>query len=595
MLRHFLCLLLLIAVMPVSATEPPLGTRITELSLPDVVTGKTWSLLEQGREAKAVVVVFLGTECPVSNAFVPTLLALEKEYRSLGVILVGIDSNAHETRETLAKHVKEFEITFPMLQDTSGIIAERFHAERLPTAYVLDGSRTVRYQGRIDDQFERSVKRPQPTSNDLRDALKAVLADKEVVRSSTKVVGCPINREGKKQAPKTDAPTITYSKQVSRIIQNHCQYCHRAGEVGPFQLNTYQDALAWSGAIREVVTDNIMPPWLADPQHGQFANDRRLPAEDKQTLLNWIDQGCPEGNKADLPAPRQFVQGWGIGQPDEIITMNEEVQVPAQAPQAGIPYKHLFVGKPFTEDRYVQAAEVRPGYRGVVHHIIVYILRPGQKLKVLEGVGNPILFFANPDIPEQLVGFVPGDQAFVLPEGQAKLIPKGSQLAFEIHYTPNGKAGVDRSTLGISYAKTKPKHIITGDAAINWTFQIPPNDSAHKVVADFDFDQPVMLLSMAPHMHLRGKSFEFRLRYPGGKEEVLLNVPHYDFNWQQGFILKEPKLIPKGSKMICTAHFDNSKGNPNNPDPTKRVVWGDQTWHEMMIGFFEYYQVKGVK
>lgn len=592
MLRHFACLLLLIVALPLSAAEPPLGTRITELTLPDVVTGNTWSLLEQGREAKAVVVVFLGTECPVSNAFVPTLLALEKEFLSQGVLLVGINSNAHETRDSLTKHAKEFGITFPILQDTSGTIAERFHAERLPTAYVLDGSRTVRYQGRIDDQYERSVKRPQPTSTELRDAVKAVLADKEVTHPSTKVVGCPINREGKKQAAKADASTVTYSKQVSRIIQQHCQHCHRAGEVGPFQLNTYQDALAWSGAIREVVADNIMPPWLADPKHGQFANDRRLPAEDKQTLLNWIDAGCPEGNKADLPAPKQFVQGWSIGQPDEIFTMNEEVKVPAQAPKAGIPYKHMFVGKPFIEDRWVTAAEVRPGNRGVVHHIIVYILRPGQKLSVLQGVGNPVLFFANPDIPEQLVGYVPGDQAFVLPEGQAKLIPKGSHLAFEIHYTPNGKEGVDRSTMGLSYAKSKPQHIIRGDAALNWTFRIPPHASAHKIVADFDFERPVMLLAMSPHMHVRGKDFEFRLRYPDGKEEVLLNVPRYDFNWQQAFILKEPKLIPKGSKMICTAHFDNSKGNPNNPDPTKRVAWGEQTWDEMMIGFFEYYVVR---
>lgn len=595
MLRIFAFLVLLISALPLSAEEPPLGTRITELNLNDVVTGKAWSLLEQGREAKALVVVFLGTECPVSNAYIPTLLALEKEYRSQGVLLIGINSNAHETTETLARHAKEFEITFPILQDTAGAIAKRFHAERLPTAYVLDGSRTVRYHGRINDQFERSVKRLQPTSNELRDALKAVLLGKDVACSSTKVVGCPINREGKKTATKAAASTITYSKQVSRILQQHCQYCHRAGEVGPFQLNTYQDALAWSGAIREVVSDNIMPPWLADPKHGQFANDRRLPDEDKKTLLHWIDAGCPEGNQADLPAPRQYVQGWNIGKPDEIFTMTEEVTVPAQAPREGMPYKHMFVGKPFTEDHWVTAAEVRPGNRGVVHHIIVYILRPGQKLSVLKGVGNPVLFFANPDIPEQLVGYVPGDQAFVLPEGQAKLIPKGAQLAFEIHYTPNGKAGVDRSTLGLRYARSKPPHIIKGDAAVNWTFRIPPNAAAYQVVAEFDFNRPAMLQAMSPHMHLRGKDFEFRLRYPDGKEEVLLNIPRYDFNWQQAFILKEPKLVPQGSKMICTAHFDNSKENPNNPDPTQRVIWGEQSWDEMMIGFFEYYHVKPTK
>ena len=425
----------------------------------------------------------------------------------------------------------------------------------------------------------------------MRDALKAVLAGKDVAVQSTEVVGCPINLANAIKQASTEV-TVTYSKQISRIVQKNCQNCHRSGEVGPFQLMNYEDTVSWAGAIREVVTEGIMPPWNADPKHGTFANDRRLSVEDKQDLLSWIDQGCPEGNKADLPEPTKYTLGWNIGEPDLVMMMNEEVTVPAQSPRGGIPYKRVKVGKPFTEERWVRAAEVRPDNRGVVHHILVYILKPGQDISILGDVRNPQLLFSGlKDYPKILAAYVPGDHFYQVHEGGAKHIPKGSQLVFEIHYTPNGKAGTDRSKIGLSFLSTKPEVISQTDAAVNFTFLIPPGEAAYRVVADFYFDHAVMLKQMNPHMHSRGKSFEYRLRTPDGKEEVLLKVPKYDFNWQLGYMLKEPKLIPKGSKIICIAYFDNSKGNPNNPDPTKRIGWGDQSWDEMMLGFFEHQNV----
>ena len=591
-MRFFLSLVIVQMLCAFSpGAEPPVGRRLNQLTLPDVTTGKTWSILDAGRQAKATVVVFLSTECPVSNAYIPTLLAIQKEYHDQGVQVVAINSNAHEDVDSLKKHAVEYGITFPILQDAGGEIAGWFQAKRLPTAYVLDASRTVRYRGRIDDQYERSVKRPQPTHNELRDALKAVLAGKDVAVQSTEVVGCPINLANAIKQASTEV-TVTYSKQVSRIVQKNCQGCHRPGEVGPFQLMNYQDTVAWAGAIREVVSEGIMPPWNADPNHGTFANDRRLSFEDKHALLSWIDQGCPEGNKADLPEPVKYTLGWNIGEPDLVMLMNEEVKVPAQSPRGGVPYQRVLAGKPFTEDRWVRAAEVRPDNRGVVHHILVYILMPGQNVSILGDVKNPTLLFNGlKDYPKILAGYVPGDHFYQLPEGEAKLIPKGSQLVFEIHYTPNGKAGTDRSKLGLIFSKSKPEVILRGDAAVNFLFKIPPGKAAHKVEAEFYFDETVLLRQMNPHMHARGKSFEYRLRTPDGKEEVLLSVPKFDFNWQLGYMLKDPKLIPKGSKIICTAYYDNSKGNPNNPDPTKRVGWGDQTWDEMMLGFFEHQNV----
>lgn len=580
-------IVLMLGVFSLSA-EPPVGRRLNELMLPDITTGKMWSILDAGREAKATVVVFLGTECPVSNAYVPTLLAIQEEYRDQGVRVVGINSNAHEDAHSLKKHAAEFGITFPMLQDASSAMADWFQAKRIPTAFVLDATRTVRYRGRIDDQYERGVKRPRPTHTELRDAVRAVLAGKDVAVQSTDVLGCPINRADTRKQPVVSAK-VTYSKEVSRIVQKNCQSCHRPGEIGPFQLMNYEDAVAWAGAIREVVTEGIMPPWNADPQHGTFVNDRRLAPEDKQALLTWIDLGCPEGNKADLPEPAKYAVGWNIGEPDVVMLMNEEIKVPAQAPPGGVPYKRVLVGKPFAEERWVKAAEVRPDNRGVVHHILVYILKPGQNVSILGDVNNPQLLFSGlKDYPKILAGYVPGDHFYQLPEGEAKHIPKGSQLVFEIHYTPNGKAGADRSKLGLIFTKTKPQVILQGDSAVNFLFRIPPGAEAHRVEAEFYFDQTVYLRQMNPHMHARGKSFEYRLRSPDGKEEVLLKVPKFDFNWQLGYMLKEPKLIPKGSRLICIAYFDNSMGNPNNPDPTKRVRWGDQTWDEMMLGFFEH-------
>jgi hypothetical protein len=390
---------------------------------------------------------------------------------------------------------------------------------------------------------------------------------------------------------------VTYCKQVARILQANSQTCHRAGEIGPFKLMTYSDASVWSEAIREAVTEKRMPPWHADPAHGKFANDRRLSDADRRTLLAWIDQGCPEGDNADLPPPRKYTPGWGIGQPDEILTINKEMSVPAQAPRGGVPYKYVLAGKPFTEDRWVQAAEVRPGNRGLVHHINVYVLRPGHKAlpegaELDEKLGKAL--FEDPsadkmkDIPE-LVSFAPGDELFEWPHGMAKRIPKGSQLVFEMHFVPNGKPQTDRSCVGLIYAKEPPRHEVFGGLAVNWAFLIPPGASDYRVTATFRFDQDSVLLALSPHMHLRGRSFEFCLVLPDGKRETLLSVPKYDFNWQENYILAEPRRVPKGAKLECTAHYDNSAANPNNPNPRSFVIWGDQSWDEMMLGYFDYY------
>jgi mono/diheme cytochrome c family protein len=450
----------------------------------------------------------------------------------------------------------------------------------------------VRYRGRIDDQIERSVRRPTATSHDLVDAVKAVLAGQPVATPVTAVVGCPLPG---KRTTAAGAATVTYTQHVASILQQQCQECHRPGEIGPFALMNYTDASNWSAAIREVVAENIMPPWHADPKHGRFRNERRLSDADKKTLLAWIDQGCAEGDAKHLPPARTYTTGWGIGQPDVVLKMTKPYKVPANAPKNGIPYQFFAVGEPFAEDKWITAAEVRPGNRGVVHHIIVHMFPPGMKvpgqLPSLQDLTNALTQKpAEPmAMPEWLTAYVPGDRPVILPPGLARKIPKGTQLVFELHYTPNGRAGTDVSTLGLIFAAGPPKHQVAGDMLINEGFTIPPGAANHRVTASKPVPVDCMLISMNPHMHLRGKSFQYDLILPGGQRETLLSVPKYDFNWQETYILAEPRRLPKGSTIECIAHYDNSKANPNNPNPNKSIHWGDQTWDEMMLGYLEYY------
>ena len=367
------------------------------------------------------------------------------------------------------------------------------------------------------------------------------------------------------------AATVTFTRDVAPILYKSCVECHRPGEIAPMPLVTYQDARPWAKSIRDYVASRRMPPWPADPSHEHFANDRRLAEREISTIVAWVNAGAPKGDDRDLPPAPRFVEGWSIGQPDLVLQMSQEFEVPAEGV---VPYKYFTVPTNLTEDKWVTAAEFRPGNRAVVHHIIGFIQEPGKK------------FGEGPQL--SLGGTAPGDPPKRFPKGTAKRLKAGSSIVFQVHYTPNGEAVRDRSSVGIIFAREPVEKTVLAAAVLNARFAIPPGDANYEVKSSWTAKEDVTVLNLMPHMHVRGKDFTYTVTFPDGRKEVILRVPRYDFNWQLTYDFKQPLRLPAGSRVDCVAHFDNSAANKSNPDPAKEVRWGDQTWEEMMIGFFDY-------
>ncbi|HSP66905.1 MAG TPA: hypothetical protein VLN48_04215 [Bryobacteraceae bacterium] len=386
------------------------------------------------------------------------------------------------------------------------------------------------------------------------------------------------------------AATPTFQKDVLPILQNHCQGCHRPGEIAPMSLLTYTDARPWAKAMKNAVVTEKMPPWFADPNYGHFANDRRLSAAEIATLSSWVDSGAPEGDKKDAPPPKTFPSGWNI-KPDMIIEMPTDFQVKATGT---INYQNILVKANFPEDTWVVAAEMRPGNAKVVHHMRAIVRPPGSTwlAKAIPGQayeeGSEAMGGAK-DGTDLLGKFNPGlgAQSFDV-EGAAKFVPKGSDIVFNIHYTSVGTPQTDRSKVGLVFAKTPPKKrfwMSPGNPAA-FNLVIPAGDSNAEVVSEVTVGvDDAKLVYIQPHMHLRGKDYEVRVTYPSGEKETVFKGK-WNFDWQVGYQLAKPLLLPKGTRILTIAHYDNSANNKYNPDPTKNILWGDQNWDEMQSGFF---------
>lgn len=535
--------------------------------------GVEWTL-SATEENQLVVIAFLGTECPLAKLYGPRLTELQNEYGDKGVVFVGINSNTQDSLAEIGNYVTGHAISFPMLKDVGNRVADQLKAERTPEVFLLDAQRNVRYRGRIDDQYLVGVARDKVNRRDLAIAIDEVLAGKQVSVPETEPIGCHIGRV-REIVPQGD---ITYSNQIVRILNKRCIECHRSGEVAPFVMTSYEEIVGWEDTILEVIADNRMPPWFANPQHGIFKNDARLTDEEKNQIRTWVKNGMPKGDDSDLPEPPKFVKGWRMMEPDQVIKIRDTAfDVPAEGV---VDYQYFSVDPGWNEDKYVVAAEARPDNAAVVHHIIAYVIAPGTDGRRGED-------------RRMLVGYAPGAIPHVLDEGMAMHVPAGSKLVFEMHYTPNGTRQTDLSYIGLKFTdKQNVTTLLHGDAAINTKFEIPPQAEHHLVKASHRIPRDQLLLDMTPHMHLRGKSFRYEAIFPDGTEEVLLDVPNYDFNWQLSYLLKEPRLLPKGTVIKCTAGYDNSLNNLVNPNPNQPVRWGDQSWEEMMLGFFNVVDAK---
>jgi len=375
-------------------------------------------------------------------------------------------------------------------------------------------------------------------------------------------------------AANTAADAPTFSKDIAPILNRRCVECHRTGEAGPMQFTSYQETRPWAKAIKQAVATRTMPPWHADPSMTHFANSRRLSDTEVATIVKWADSGAPEGNPKDLPKTPEFVQGWVIGKPDLTFDIGKEFPIPAQGV---IAYQYFKVDPGFKEDTWIQAAEVRPTQRAQVHHILVFVQD-----------GNRPASRGGEQFSNMLIGYAPGVPTITWDPDTAFLVKAGQTLLFQVHYTANGKEALDRSVLGLKVRKEKPVYRAFSGSATQFRLAIPPNDPNYETKAVHVFKEDVTLLDLTPHMHLRGKAFKYVLTYPDGKTEDLLAVPKYDFNWQLSYVLATPRKVPAGSKIEATAWYDNSANNKYNPDPTQTVRWGDQTFQEMMIGFFNY-------
>jgi peroxiredoxin len=576
--------------------ELGLRSRLSGATLVDVHGRRV--ALPRLRDGQWLILAFTGIDCPIGNLYMPRLAALDRAYRRRGVVLVGINSNAHESADQVAEHSRSFRVPYPVLKDPSNRVADLLGVERTCEVIVLDPEGRVRYRGAIDNQYSLRAHRDGPTRAYLAEALEDLLAGRDPATVRTEVVGCPIDRVAPQRArsrrPKfrpvaaqirsardaldradpADVGAVNYARDVAPILQRRCQPCHRPGQVGRFSLLTYRQARRWATSIREVVEERRMPPWHADPRYGRFENDRSLSARERATLLAWVEQKAPAGDLAAAPTPRSFPDGWTIGPPDVVFEMPEEYQVPAEGT---VPYQHFRVKTRFKEDCWVQAVEARPGNRAVVHHIVV-LVDDGKRDRQ-----DPLRYMKT-----HLVSYAPGDLPAVYSDGVAKLIPAGSVLVFEVHYTPVGTAMSDRSSVGLILAKAPVRRRAYTLAISKKPLVIPPGVSHFEAEASFTFSRDAQVLSFMPHMHLRGKDFQYRAVYPDGRSEILLSVPAFDFAWQSIYRLAEPLLVPRGTRIECLAHFDNSAANPANPDSTKTVTWGEQTWDEMMIGFLDF-------
>ena len=512
-------------------------------------------------DMKAIVLMAQGNSCEIVRKSVPELQALRDKYRSQGVELLMINSNLSDSRASIEQTAKAQGIDVPILLDETQIIGESLGLKRNGELLVIDTKGwKVAYRGPLAAGGKAYA----------ANAIDAVLSAQPVAKSKIDPAngkGCELKFPEAEHKPAH--AKISYEKTIAPMLIDNCVTCHRQGGIGPWQMTSYEMIKGFSPMIREVVRTERMPPWHADPHYNAFSNDRSLNQEEIKTLVHWIEAGSPRGSGSDpLAEMKKQWPEWALGEPDLIVEIP-----PFEVPATGvIPYQMPMVESPLQQDTWVGAVDFQPGDRTVLHHIIATM---GTSAESVRDGGS-------------LGGYVPGAGPMIVPNEAGVLIKKGSKFFFQMHYTVSGKPARDASRMGLYFRKDAPKYQLRSAVLLNPKLKIPANTKAHTESASKTFEHDVIVYSLLPHSHFRGKASNFVATYPDGREEVLLSVPNYDFNWQTTYELKTPKLLPAGTKVTHSTTWDNSAQNRANPDPNRVVPWGQQTWDEMLYGVVRY-------
>lgn len=550
------------------------GHRVADLALSDL-DGKPMPL-SQLTGSKGLVLGLFTTACPISRKLGPELQRLENDLVAQGFNIAWVNALPGADADKSRQFAADFKLAAPLLHDPQRTFLQALQATTTTEIFLIDTAQTLIYRGAINDQYGLGYAKEEASRHYLREAAAALLAGRQPLITATTAPGCALDLPASTAA--ATATAVTYHRDIARILQTHCVECHRQDGIGPFALDSLDSVLENASMIRKQVERGAMPPWFAkpDPQatHAVFANDTSLAAADKAALLSWLSSDRPAGDPAHAPLPRRFDEGWSIGTPDSILTLPKAIEVKAEG---AMPYQNVVIDTDFAEDRWVSAYEIQPSARQVVHHVIVRVHRPGERIR---GLGEGDGFWA---------AYVPGNSYRILPPGFARHLPAGARLSFQIHYTPVGKATTDQTRIGLIFAKELPQYEVRVAALAKPRILIPAGAPNHAETLDRHLPTDFMVTGFMPHLHTRGKAFSYQVRYPDGRSEMLLDVPRYDFNWQLQYSYAQPKHLPAGSTVTLTAVYDNSAANPANPDPTKDVRWGEQTWDEMMIGYIEHY------
>ncbi|MFN3583681.1 redoxin family protein [Phenylobacterium sp.] len=521
-------------------------------------------------DAKAIVIITQANGCPISRSLAPAVRELKAKYEAQGVEFLMLNSALQDSREAIAKEAEEFDFGVPVLLDSNQLVGEQLGVTRTGEFYVIDPKTwKVAYRGPLDDRFDYGTQKAKATHTWAADAIDAVIAGRPALAAAKPSPGCLIDFP--ERARRAQHAQISYAKDVAPILEAKCVSCHQPGSIGPFSMTSYEMVKGFSPMIREVIRTDRMPPWNADPHVGKFEDDKSLTKAEIKTLVHWIEAGAPRGDGPDpLAIAKHEAPEWPLGTPDLIL------DVPAYTiPASGVvDYQRPHIVNPLKEGKWIKASTFKVDQRQAVHHFLTGYLKeipdgPAVESKWGSSVG----------------GYAVGSESVLWPTNVGTYLPPGGAIGIQAHYTPFGKEVTDKSKLGIYFYKDneKPGLVMRGAVVIDNTIVIPPGEARHKEVAYLEFPKEALLYSAFPHAHYRGYASDLWLHYPDGKKELILSLPRYDFNWQRDYVFEKPIPVPAGSRLVAHYWYDNSKRNPANPDPTKEVYWGDQSWEEMFF------------